>query len=160
MELWFPSFSTSIARADALGDLRMRKVIVGLLFTVLASTGYAAGTVAAASAEPYPGTVPTTVTVKHKQQVQKGKKVRVRATVTAAGNSSPTGRVKITVKRAAGGYKLVRFKAYSGGTVKIRTGKLRKLGKYNVKVKYKPTAGSVWKKSKAKTSFRVKRPTS
>ncbi len=136
----------------------MKRLIVGLLFAALSVCGLVAVSSAPAGADPYPGTVQTTVVVKHKKKVPVRHRIKIKVTVTAAGNAQPTGQVKIKVKRVGGGAKkFKRTVSYAGGTVKFRTGKLKRPGRYKVKVKYIPPAGSVFTPSKAISKFKVKR---
>jgi hypothetical protein len=135
----------------------MKRLIAGLLFAALASCGLVGISSATASADPYPGTVKTTVIVKVKKHTFVGRKAKIKVTVTASGNAQPAGKVKIVVKRVGGGAKFKRNLNYTGGTVKFKTHKLKKPGRYKIKVKYLPPAGSVFAKSKAKGGFKVKR---
>lgn len=135
----------------------MKKLTIGLLFAALAVCGLVGVAPSATAADPYPGTVQTTLVVKAKKKVVVGKKGKVKATVTASGNVSPTGKVQVKVKRVGGGFTFKQTRTYTGGTLKFKTRALKKPGRYKVKVKYVPTAGSVFAPSKAKTSFKVLR---
>jgi hypothetical protein len=136
---------------------RMKKLMAGLLFAALATGGLVGISSTTASADPYPGTVKTTVLIKAKKKTFVGHKAKIKVTVTASGNAQPAGEVKIVVKRVGGGAKFKRKVSYAGGTVKFKTKKLFKTGRYKIKVKYLPPTGSVFAKSKAKGKFKVKR---
>ncbi len=135
----------------------MNKLVTGLLALVLATFGVVAVAPSPAVADPYPGTVNTTTTVKYRAQVRRKHRFSMRVTVSASGNVSVTGSVSCTVRGKKGSYTLTRQTAYNGSQVKIRTGKLRPTGRYRFVCTYSPSsANSVFKSSSDNGKFRVR----
>lgn len=139
----------------------MEKLVAPLLSLVLLALGpeLSVGPASAASAaDPYPGTVPTTTSLKHRASVRAGKLFSVKVTVAASGNVPVSGTVSCTIARKGRGYSTTVGSAYSGATVKLRTGKLRKTGRYSVTCTFSPpSATSVLKASSASGSFKVRK---
>ncbi|MCD4533738.1 hypothetical protein LRP67_06555 [Nocardioides sp. cx-169] len=138
----------------------MKKLIVGLLAAFLMASGLVAfsGTSATAAC-PYTSCINTNTALGGPASVRKGKKATFNIKVTAKrGTAKPVGRIKVTIKKNGGGYSQVVNKSVSGArSVKAATRKLTKVGTYTVTVKYTPKAGSVFKASTKKKTFRVKR---
>ena len=135
----------------------MKKFFAGLLLVLLTTLGLTTVSSQPASADPYPGTVPTTTNVKYRSSVRRTHKFSMKVNVSAAGNVKPTGTVACKVKRKKGGYKFSKSRAYTGGTTKIRTGRLKKTGRYSFTCTYQPPAGSVFQASSKSGSFKVRR---
>ena len=135
----------------------MKRLVVGLLFAVLTVGGLVGISTPSATADPYPGTVQTSVVIQAKKKVAQGRRGKVKISVTASGNARPTGNVRVIIRKVGGGYKLRLNVSYNGGIVKVKTSRLKKPGRYKVKVKYLPPANSVFTKSKGKGGFKVKR---
>lgn len=139
----------------------MTKLVTTLVSLALVALGpvLSTGTASAVtSADPYPGTVPTTTSLKHRASVRAGKPFSVKVTVSASGNVPVSGTVSCAVSRKGKGYSTTVGAAYAGATVKLRTGKLRKTGRYSVACTFTPpSATSVLKASSASGSFKVRK---
>ena len=79
--------------------------------------------------------------------------------MAAANSNAPVaGLVSCVIARKKGGYSTTLGSAYNGATVKLKTKKLRKKGRYSVTCNYiPPTSDSVYKPSSAAGSFKVKK---
>ncbi len=134
----------------------MKSLLAGLMVVVLSTFGLVTVSTGTAVADPYPGTVETTTTVKHRSSVRKTHRFSMKVTVSAAG-ATPTGTVTCKANRKKGGFQYTQSKAYSGSTVKFRTGKLRKLGRYSFTCTFVAPANSVFKGSSRSGSTKVRR---
>ncbi|MDP3892488.1 hypothetical protein [Nocardioides sp.] len=137
----------------------MKKFLATAVATVFVASGLVALAGTSASADPYPGTVPTNTVAKAKNR-KVGQKVVVRVAVTAPGNVKPTGRVDIVVKRKIKGTFVVLrtvTRNYSGDAKTYKAGKVRKRGKYRAVVKFVPPETSMFQRSKDADNFRVRR---
>lgn len=141
----------------------MKKILSSVLVAMLACVGLVAigvGTTSSATAavaKPYPGSVPTNCRLKLKNPVAKGESGKVLALVEVPGSKKhPKGKMVVKVKRKKGGanYKFV-VDPYKGELQKFFTPKLKKTGVYKVTLKFKPKAGSVFKKCKKRKPFTV-----
>lgn len=131
----------------------MRKWIFVLLVPVLVSAGLVAIS-PGVSAEPYPGTVETTPKSGGPDRVKKGKRPKTHVNVKTSGNAKPEGRLRVTYTRKAGGFKRTKTMPYEGGRVVFRGPKLKKPGKYFIKVTFLPAKDSVYKRSTR--TYRIK----
>ena len=140
------------------GDLTMNKLVTGLLALVLATFGVVAVAPSPAAADPYPGTVNTTTTVKYRAQVRRKHRFSMRVTVSASGNVSVTGSVSCTVRGKKGSYTLTRQTAYNGSQVKIRTGEAASDGSLSLRLHLQPEFGlnPGFKSSSDNGKFRVR----
>ena len=134
----------------------MKKFVVGIMFTLLATLGLSTVGAETAGADPYPGTVPTTTTVKYRSAVRKTHHFSMKVVVSAAGSAKPTGTVQCKVKRKGGGFKYKKTKPYAGAKVKFKTRSLRKTGKYKFTCTYQPPAASVFQPSSQSGRFKVR----
>lgn len=75
--------------------------------------------------------------------------------VANGSNAKPQGRLKFTITRNLGRFSQTRSTPYGGGTVCIKTTRLRKSGGYTVNVAFKPGAGSVFNPSSGSDGFDV-----
>jgi hypothetical protein len=134
----------------------MKNLFASLMVVVLATFGLATVSSATAVADPYPGTVATTTTVKHRTSQPKMQRFKMRIKVTAAG-ASPNGTVTCQVNRKRGGFTYSRSKGYHGRAVKFRTPRLKKAGRYSFTCSYVPPPNSVFQGSSKKGSTKVLR---
>ena len=139
------------------------KKIIGLLSALLMAAGLvgvSGGPANASDCTSYTGCVNTTTEVNApNRDVAQDNNARIRVRVKAnAGNAEPTGEVKVVVRRKKDGEVYYREKkAYEGGKLVFITPELHLRGKYLVTARYKPTAGSVFHRSRGTDSFRVVR---
>lgn len=117
------------------------------LLSLVAATALAIGLtalVAPAHADPYPGTVATVTLADPANRTPRHHKVHLRFAVAANGNVAPSGTVVIRVFRHGHHIRTYR-RSYSGpGRVRISIGRYNKAGHYSVRIRYLPTAGSVF----------------
>ena len=135
----------------------MKKYFAGLLATLMMVAGLVAFSGGNATAAPYAGTVKTFTRIDAPNKVKRTHSARIGVRVTSDGNREPKGRVTITVTRSRSGYHFKDSVAYRGDKVYFRTTKLRKLGKYVVRVKFDRKPGSVFTDSDNTDSFKVVR---
>ncbi|WP_134768416.1 Ig-like domain repeat protein [Nocardioides sp. 1609] len=130
----------------------MKKLIVGLLFSVLLGSGLVAfsGSTASAVDCPYTGCVKTSTQVNATSPAARN--LRVRATVRTAGDARPKGQVKITVT-GPGKTRSATRDARSASTVTFSG---LKPGRYRVTATYVPAKNSIYKRSQDSTTVRVK----
>ncbi|WP_372730133.1 hypothetical protein [Nocardioides sp.] len=121
-------------------------LIVGLVAVLPGST---------ATADPYTGTVPTTMNAWGKD-IKKGQRVVTRANVKS-GNGQPKGTLRVFYKRNKGGYNKSKAFTYRGGKRTMQGKKLNKPGKYTISVRYLPKHESVWQSSSDSYTLRVRR---
>ena len=133
----------------------MKKLIAGLIGTVLMSSGLAAVTAAPADAAqaPYPHTIKTrTIAVGLKAKKPHVAKVFVK--VTSYGNGKPTGSLEFNFVKRKNGKNYAFTRAYDG----VHRYKFHGMqgGTYAVVVNFVPPNNSVYKSSTAKTRCHVK----
>ena len=131
----------------------MKKLILGLLTTVLVFGGLVASSEVTASAAPYPGTVKTKV-IAAGIQANKRHHAAVFVKVSSFGKGKPTGKVNFTFvnKRSGKVYSFTR--SYSGQNKYYFSG--LQSGKYAISVLYNPPNNSKYKASSAKAFVKVK----
>ena len=135
----------------------MKKFVAGAVGAVMMSAGLVASAGTAAHADPYPPTVATTTTAFVAKKVKQNRSANVCGTVTVtSGSGTPVGTVTFKVKR--GKFSLSKSFGYAGGKICYRTGKLKKTGKYKVKVIFDAKPGTVYKDSSDSASFKVVKP--
>lgn len=132
----------------------MRNLILGLLATALVGAGLVA-VPASAGAAPYPGSVRTTTIATGPAKFKQGHRPKTTAKVSAAGNARPVGQLKVRYQRKQGGFTATKTVKYKGKKVSFRGPKLKKRGKYVVRVQYRPKSDSVWTKSTDSYTFKV-----
>lgn len=136
----------------------MKRLIIGLAATTLMSGGLAAVSAEAANAAcPYTGCVETYTKVSAPDTVPQGQRARICVKVTTGGSGRPKGRVTILVQKSVGYYHFTDSSPYDGGRECFTTTRLNKLGKYVVKANFDRKAGSGFKDSDQRTTFRVVR---
>jgi len=137
----------------------MKKLVAASVGVLVMSAGLVASTGTAAQADPYPGTVATTTTAVSAAKVKRNRTANVCGKVTVtSGTGTPVGTLTITVTRKSGGFSQSDSFNYAGGTVCLRTKKLKKLGKYVGEVAFTAKAGTVFKSSSDSTRFKVVKP--
>lgn len=135
----------------------MKKLVAGAIGALMVSAGLVASAGIAAHADPYPGTVDTTTTASAAKTVKKNRTANVCGKVEVTnGSGTPVGRLTISVKGP--NFSDSDKFGYAGGKVCFRTGKLKKTGKYTVKVSFDAKSGTVYKDSSDSTSFKVVKP--
>lgn len=137
----------------------MKKFLATFVATVFVASGLVALASTSASADPYPGTVPTETVAEAKNR-KKGQRIKVKVAVTAAGNVAPTGIIRIVVKKKISGVFVVLRtvrRTYAGDAQNYAAGKVRAPGRYKVVVKFVPAPDSPYKRSKSGSKFRVRR---
>ena len=135
----------------------MQKILASLIAAVVMTAGLVAFSGGTATAAPYTGTVETSTRIDAPNTVQRNRRATIGVRVTSDANRAPQGRVTITVTRAQGGYRFIDNKAYTGSRINFTTTKLRKLGKYIVRVKFDRKPGSVFQDSDNTDAFKVVR---
>ena len=135
----------------------MQKFFASLIAAVVMTAGLVAFSGGTATAAPYTGTVPTSTRIDAPNTVKINRRATVGVKVTSNGNAEPKGRVTISVTRALGGYRFTDNRAYTGSRINFTTTKLRKLGKYIVRVKFDRKPGSVFMDSDNTDTFKVVR---
>lgn len=138
----------------------MKKLMATVFVTVLMAAGLVIGTSSTASANCFPtkysGCIQTRTNVSSPAAVAKKRRATLCATVQARrSNATPIGRVVIKVKRNQGGYFQKSSLAYAGGSVCLRTKKLRLRGGYTVVAKFKSPGNSVFVHSRGAGGFDV-----
>lgn len=136
----------------------MKKFLATFVATVFVASGLVALASTTASADPYPGTVPTETIAKAKNR-KVGQKVKVKVAVTAPGNVSPTGLLRIVVKRKiAGSFVVLRTvtRKYNGHKKNYKAGRVHQPGPHKVVVKFVPAPDSMFQRSKDADRFRVR----
>lgn len=129
----------------------MKKLIVGMVATVMVAAGLVAASGTSASAAPYPGTVQTRTSAVGLGPFTGKAKVYVRV---ISDSGKPKGTVNLTfVNRKSGAS--TSFNRDYGGSAKTYTFDVNK-GRYSVLVTFVPPDDSKWKPSTAKTKVRVK----
>jgi hypothetical protein len=136
----------------------MKKLFAAIIAGALLSFGLVATTTTTASAAcPYTACTATASAIKTKPKVQLGRKGKVLFRTVSLGNVPPSGSVLITIKRKGGGFTVTRQISYTGGTVRLNTKKLRRLGTYTVRAVFSPPPNSIFLSSAATSTFKVKR---
>lgn len=138
----------------------MKKLIASAVTTALLGFGATAVTAGSAGAAdcpngPYSACVATSSVTKAPANVRVGNRVRVKFAAVTSGNIAPRGTIKVVVKKRGGGAVSTKTRAYTGGTVKVRSSRLRQRGNYIVKVRFIPAAGSIFAGSRDRDTFRV-----
>ena len=137
----------------------MKKLFAGLVATIMMVglvSGLGAGV---ANADPYEGDpVKTYTKVGAPDEVHQGERARIWVNVSAASNKQPNnGHITLRVERLDGGYEFIDVKSFDGGRTYFTTDPLNKRGKYSVRARFDPRAGSRWEDSRDVTTFRVVR---
>ena len=135
----------------------MQKFFASLIAAVVMTAGLVAFSGGTATAAPYTGTVATSTRIDAPNTVKVNRRATIGVKVTSDGNAEPKGRVTISVTRALGGYRVTDNRAYTGSRINFTTTKLRKLGKYIVRVKFDRKPGSVFMDSDNTDAFKVVR---
>jgi hypothetical protein len=132
----------------------MKKNLLAILATVLMSMGLVGAVQAPAQAAcPYSACIPTETKSKHPGTIT-GKTITVKVSVKPlSGTGTPVGTVRVSVKKYNSTFKVVQTKAYNGGKVAFDFSGLKKKGKYRVLAKFFPSEGSVYLKSKKRSTF-------
>jgi len=131
----------------------MKKLLTAIVATALMSLGLVAAVEAPAQAAcPYSACIPTTTKASHPKTIS-GTTITIGVRVKAAGSGTPTGTVRVGVKKYNGTFKAVQTKAYTGGKVSFDFSGLVKKGKYRVVAKFFPATSSVYLPSKSRTNF-------
>ena len=117
----------------------MKKLIAGLFAAILTT----AGLVAISSAPAQAGCTPGYKCIKVKVQAKKPKPVRVNAPVqvnvpvSTTGTVPAKGTLRVTVTGPGGFKKTFTVKVNKSGNFKLNLGKLKRAGKYKVRVNFK-----------------------
>jgi hypothetical protein len=132
----------------------MKKLITAILAAALMSIGLVAAVEAPAQAAcPYSACIATQTVAKHPKTIS-GTSITVKVRVKPLqGTGQPTGTVKVSVKKYNGTYFKAKTLTYTGGKLSFDFTSLAKKGKYRVLAKFIPAEGSVWKRSKSRTTF-------
>lgn len=132
----------------------MKKILASVTTGALMGLGLVGMSTGAAQAEcPYTSCFATSAVTKAPAAVSVGKKAKIKFAAAASGNVAPKGTVKVTVKKKGGGFKSTKTKAYAGGTIKVKSGKIPSRGDYVVTVKFIPAPGSIFNPSKDKDTL-------
>ncbi|WP_121256224.1 hypothetical protein [Nocardioides ferulae] len=136
----------------------MKKILAGTFATLMMGSGMVALTSAPATAGPYTGTVETSTSIDAPAKVRKGAKARICVTVTAVDSDTrPKGRITVRAMHGTKGLQSLKTKDYRGSTTCLRTHRLKKIGKYTVRVHFDRKAGSIWKDSNQRVDMKVTR---
>lgn len=135
----------------------MKKLFAGLVASIMMAGLVSGLTVSSASAEPYPGSVPTFCKIGGPDVVQKGDRARFWVKVDSDANGTPRGHVTLRVNRLNGGYSFMDVKAYDGGRVYFTTDPLKQIGKYQARARFDGKAGSKWADCNNVQTFKVVR---
>ena len=137
----------------------MKKLAL-LLAISLGMAGLVA-TTGSATASPYPGTVTTRIArVVMPSALKRGQRLHITVKVAASGNATPVGNVVVTVKRVSGHPQRVIRTAITrtkGGTAVLHLGKIMRVAKYKVTIRFFAKSGTVFKDSSTTRSLRVVR---
>lgn len=135
----------------------MKQFLTALLISLFVATGLVAagGTTAQAADCPYTGCFATNTSVSGSQGIVQGNAPRVRIAVTANGNVTVRGTVKVIFKRNNGGFFRVRNVYYSGDPKVIIGPKLFRPGRYTITARFQ--AESPFRASSDSYSLLVRR---
>jgi hypothetical protein len=135
----------------------MKKLVALLAAVILSTVGLVAFSVGSAQARPcpYTGCFETDTNVNAPNTVKKGTAPKVRVRVSTNGNAKPKGVLRVVVTNEAG-FRDVIVVEYTGPR-SVRLPALNQLGKYTVKVTYKPGPNRPFRKSAETETIRVKR---
>ncbi|WP_139977444.1 Ig-like domain repeat protein [Nocardioides litoris] len=141
----------------------MKRLVLGLLATLLVAAGLvSASSTPASAACPYTNCIQTSLNSEGPRVIRQGKKATIKVGVRAAGNVYPTGTVRFTVyKKGQRGSIFQRTKNVSPAEryvsrTRFTTPRLSP-GTYTIRMRYTPTAGSVFKVSTNKRTLTVRR---
>jgi hypothetical protein len=135
------------------------KTLIGLFTALLMAAGLVAvsSPPASAACNSYSGCVKTTTKASAPSKVSKRRKATVCGSVKAvSSNATPRGNLRFTVTRNGGKYSFARTIPYGGGKMCVVTTKLRKPGRYTVRVAYLPQKNSIFNASSDSAGFKVK----
>lgn len=136
----------------------MKKIVVGLLATIMMAAGLVVGSGVSAVAQGCPyGGCPTAYTyIDAPDRVVRDHRATICVKMGSQGNAEqPRGKITLRVTRAEGGYRLLRVEHYPGHEICFRTTKLRKLGDYLIKATFDRKPGTRWHDSDNHAEFRV-----
>jgi hypothetical protein len=127
----------------------MKKILIAFIASIALGLGTGAF-VGSASAADYPSTVPTKPSTPKVKTVEPGEKFSLTIKIKA-GNAKVSG--TLTVKYNGKTYKV----KVRNGVAKFKGRAPKKVGNKTIKYTFKPSKGSVYKKSSGKTKIKVRK---
>lgn len=138
----------------------MQKFFAALAAALVMAAGLSVVTTTGAQAAcPYSNCIDTsTKFTKVPNRVKRNQRATVCLKVTTAGNGTPKGKLNVKVSHARSGKRVYSdSKKYTGGKKCFKTSRLRNTGKHVVTADFKRKAGSAWRNSSSRATFKVRR---